>query len=202
MVSLSPHITHEVFVSQPSSFFAIILQLPIPETRLNSNSLLPSWQASFLKLDSSLPTTTTTNLVKVILRLTVTQSASLGVEPHLGLMTRYLLLFDSYGLVFVGRPLWREAESDLRICWWPCQRSLSRVWVPWHSRPYFTVSDLRLPFPSPPATRRVTVEVFDPASTRVWYYSMLPNTFYNHFARITQETQPLLLTRSVYRTVV
>jgi hypothetical protein len=32
---------------------------------------------------------------------------------------------------------------------------------------YFTVSDLRLPFSSPLTTRRVTVEVFDPASTRV-----------------------------------
>jgi hypothetical protein len=31
------------------------------------------------------------------------RSVSLGVEPHLGLMTRYLLLFDSYGLVIVGR---------------------------------------------------------------------------------------------------
>jgi hypothetical protein len=30
---------------------------------------------------------------------------SLGVQPHLGLMTRYVLLFDSYGLAFVGRPL-------------------------------------------------------------------------------------------------
>jgi hypothetical protein len=29
------------------------------------------------------------------------------------------------------------------------------------------VSDLRLPFSSPPTTRRVTVEVFDPAATRV-----------------------------------
>jgi hypothetical protein len=48
----------------------------------------------------------------------------------------------------------------------PCQRSLSRVRVPWYSRPYFTVSDLRLPFSSPPTTRRVTVEVFDPASTQ------------------------------------
>jgi hypothetical protein len=38
--------------------------------------------------------------VKVTLRLTVSQSVSLVVEPHLGLMTRYLLLFDSYGLVF------------------------------------------------------------------------------------------------------
>jgi hypothetical protein len=46
------------------------------------------------------------------------------------------------------------------------QRSQSRVRVPWDSRPYFTVSDLRLPFSSPPTTRRVTVEVFDPASSR------------------------------------
>jgi hypothetical protein len=50
----------------------------------------------------------------------------------------------------------------------PCQRSLSRVIVPCDLQPYFTVSDLRLPFSSPPTTRRVTVEVFDPASTRVW----------------------------------
>jgi hypothetical protein len=39
----------------------------------------------------------------------------------------------------------------------PCQHSLSRVRVPWNSR---------LPFLSPPTTRRVTVEVFDPASTQ------------------------------------
>jgi hypothetical protein len=38
---------------------------------------------------------------------------------------------------------------------------------PWNSRPYITVSDLRLPFSSPPTTRMVTVEVFDPAPTRV-----------------------------------
>jgi hypothetical protein len=50
----------------------------------------------------------------------------------------------------------------------PCQSSLSRVRVPWGSRPYFTVSDVRLPFSSPSTTRRVTVEVLDPASTRVW----------------------------------
>jgi hypothetical protein len=43
--------------------------------------------------------------VKFTLRLTVSQSVSLTVEPHLELMTRYLLLFGSYGLVFLGRPL-------------------------------------------------------------------------------------------------
>jgi hypothetical protein len=42
--------------------------------------------------------------VKVTLRLTVSQSVSLSVEPRVGLMTRYLLLFDSYGLVFCGAP--------------------------------------------------------------------------------------------------
>jgi hypothetical protein len=57
--------------------------------------------------------------VKVTLRLTVSQSVSLGVEPHLGLMTRYLLLSDSYGLVFVGRPLWHEDGSVFCICCWP-----------------------------------------------------------------------------------
>jgi hypothetical protein len=46
------------------------------------------------------------------------------------------------------------------------QRSLSRVRVPWDWWPYFTVSDLRLPFSSP-TTRRITVEVLEPASTPV-----------------------------------
>jgi hypothetical protein len=55
-----------------------------------------------------------------------------------------------------------------------CQRSLSLVRVPWDSRPYFTVSDLRLPFSSPPTTRRVTVEVFDPASTWVVCFGFCP----------------------------
>jgi hypothetical protein len=48
----------------------------------------------------------------------------------------------------------------------PCQRSHFLVRVPWDSWPYFIVSDSRLPFSSPPTTRRVTVEVFDHASTR------------------------------------
>jgi hypothetical protein len=57
--------------------------------------------------------------IKVTLRVTVSQSVSFGVKPHLDLMTRYLLLFDSYGLVFVGRPLWREDGSVFYICAWP-----------------------------------------------------------------------------------
>jgi hypothetical protein len=102
--------------------------------------------------------------VKVTLRLTVSQSVSPGVKPHLGFFTRYLLLFDSYGLVF----FWGTLSDDRTGLCCPRQHSLSRVRVPWDSWLYFTVSDLRLPFSSPPTTRRVTVEVFEPAFTRVW----------------------------------
>jgi hypothetical protein len=45
-------------------------------------------------------------------------SVIIGVGPHLELMTRYLLLSDSYGLVFLGRPLWREDGSVFCICCW------------------------------------------------------------------------------------
>jgi hypothetical protein len=37
---------------------------------------------------------------------------------RLGLITRYLLLFDSCGLVFLGRPLWREDGFVFCICCW------------------------------------------------------------------------------------
>jgi hypothetical protein len=43
--------------------------------------------------------------VKLTLQLTASQSVCLGVEPLLGLMTRYLLLLDSYGLVLRGGAL-------------------------------------------------------------------------------------------------
>jgi hypothetical protein len=59
----------------------------------------------------------------------------------------------------------------------PCQRSLSWVRVPWDFRPYITVTDLRLPFSSPPTTRRVTVEVFDPSFSQIYYSSFLPPEF-------------------------
>jgi hypothetical protein len=44
-------------------------------------------------------------IIKVTLGLTGSQSVSLGVEPNLGLMTRNILVFDSDGLPFVGRPI-------------------------------------------------------------------------------------------------
>jgi hypothetical protein len=86
----------------------------------SSNSLHSSASAATITLSLSLSTSLKVKVkVKVTLRLTISQSRGLGVEPHLGLMTRYLLLFDSYGLVLVGRPLWREDRSVFCICCWP-----------------------------------------------------------------------------------
>jgi hypothetical protein len=82
-------------------------------------------------------------------------------------MTRYLLMFDSYGLVLWGALSDERTGLSFIYAAGPRQRSFSRVRVAWGSLPYFTVSDFRLPFSSPPTTRRVTVEVFEPASTRV-----------------------------------
>jgi hypothetical protein len=55
--------------------------------------------------------------------------------------------------------LWFKIAAGAR------QRRHSQVRDPWNSRPYFTVSDSRLPFSSPPTGRRAAVDVFDPAST-------------------------------------
>jgi hypothetical protein len=51
------------------------------------HSLTFNWQPNY---DCAEPTVQVK--VKVTLRLTVSQSVSLGVEPHLGLMTRYLAI--------------------------------------------------------------------------------------------------------------
>jgi hypothetical protein len=72
------------------------------------------------------------NQVKVTLRLTISQSVSLGVEPHLALMTRYLLLFDSCGFLWGALSYERTGLSFVYAAG-PRQRSLSWVRVPWGS---------------------------------------------------------------------
>jgi positive regulator of sigma E activity len=88
--------------------------------------------------------------VKVTLRLKVSQSVNLGVEPHQGLMTRYLLLSWQLRSCFLWVVL-SDERTGLSFVYaaGPCQRSLSWVRVPWYSRPYFTtawqVSSLHTP---------------------------------------------------------
>jgi hypothetical protein len=73
------------------------------------------------------------------------------------------------------------------------QCSLSWVRVPWDLWLYFTVSELRLPFSSPPTTRRVTVEVFVPASTRVG-----PKEFCHLYSRGTHTHHSKHMSRDHY----
>jgi hypothetical protein len=106
----------------------------------------------------------------------------------------------------VGQSVWEIHPSgaydqifitvkQLRVCWCgahsltrgrvcrlqlqldPRQYNHSRVRVPWDSRPYFTLSDSRLPFSSTP-TCRATVEVFDLASKCPFMTRCGPRTEY------------------------
>jgi hypothetical protein len=83
-------------------------------TRPNSRQQLSTMNSSSAEL-SQLLLTTDSSKVKVKLRLTVSQSVSLSGEPHLGLMTKYLLLFDSYGLVLWGA-LSHEGVFVIYLC--------------------------------------------------------------------------------------
>jgi hypothetical protein len=96
------------------------------------------------------------------------QSASLSWNkaPIWSLGPYFYYSQTAAGLLVWGALSDERTELSFTTAAGPCQRSHSQVRVQWDSRPYFTVSDLRLPFLSPPTTRRVMVEVFDPASTR------------------------------------
>jgi hypothetical protein len=69
----------------------LLASIPPSTLRLNSliwSSMISCWSKSKSHCD----------------RRSVSRSVSLGVEPHLGLMTRYLLLFENYAIVFCGAP--------------------------------------------------------------------------------------------------
>jgi hypothetical protein len=54
-----------------------------------------------------------------MLRPTVSRPVCLGVKPHLGPKTRFLLVSGNCWFVDVGRPLWREDGSVVYNCSWP-----------------------------------------------------------------------------------
>jgi hypothetical protein len=106
--------------------------------------------------------------LSLMLRPTVSQPVCLGAKHPSGAYDQIFITCVTVTVFFLWGALSDERSGLSFVCAaGPCQRNLSRVWVPWDLRPYFTASHLRLPFSSPPTTRRVTVEVFDSASTRV-----------------------------------
>jgi hypothetical protein len=94
-------------------------------------------------------------------------SLSWNKAPFWGLRPDFYYCQTVAGLLMWGALSDEMTGLSFTIAAGPRQRSLSRVRVPSNSRPYFTVSESRLRFSSPPTTRRATVEVFDSASTRV-----------------------------------
>jgi hypothetical protein len=101
--------------------------------------------------------------VKVTLRLTVSQSVSLGIEHLPGAHDQIFIVPRLLQSCFFWAPSLTRG--------WVCLLYMSLVLASamflgssflWTR----TVSHLRLPFSSPHTTHRVMVEVFDPASTR------------------------------------
>jgi hypothetical protein len=102
-----------------------------------------------------------------MLRPTVSRPVYLGDKPHLGPKTRFLLLSDSCGFEDMGRALCNRDHVLLtQIRDFPILEGQVPIFI----SPRNMVSQL---YPqalrsllSPPMTRKATVEVFEPASTR------------------------------------
>jgi hypothetical protein len=97
------------------------------------------------------------------------QSASLSwnKSPSWGLRPHFYYCQTLTNLLMWGALSDERTGLSFTIAAGPCQCSHSRDRIPRDSRQYFTLSDSRILFSSPPTTRRVTVQVFDPVSTRV-----------------------------------
>jgi hypothetical protein len=92
------------------------------------------------------------------------QSASLSwnIAPVWGLRPDFYSYQTAAGLLLWGAISGERTGLSFTLAPGPRQCSNFRVRVPWESWSYFTVSDSRLPYSSPPTTCRVTVKVFDP----------------------------------------
>jgi hypothetical protein len=105
-----------------------------------------------------------------MLRTTVSRPVCLGIKHPFGAYDQIFITCVTITVFFLWGAL-SDERSSLSFVYaaGSCQRSPSRVRVPWDSRPYFTVSHLRLPFSSPPIVlmsgRRVMSWVF---CHRVW----------------------------------
>jgi hypothetical protein len=144
----------------------------------HTHDCLTSWLINYLSYANSLSSFFTLTLGQSQRQSYVTtdgQSASLpwNEAPVWGFRPDFYYCQTAAGLLMWSALSDERTDLSFTIAAGPRQRSHFRIRVPWHSWPYFTVSDSRLPFTSPPATRRVTVEVFEPASTRGLTYGLV-----------------------------
>jgi hypothetical protein len=111
----------------------------------------------------SLPASLSLSL-SLIVRPTASRQVCLGIKHPSDAYDQIFISQTVAGLLTWGALSDERTELSFTIALGPRQRSLFRVRLPWDSWQYFTVSDSRLPFSSPPTTRRVMVEVFYPTS--------------------------------------
>jgi hypothetical protein len=136
-------------LAQPNFFLALSSQSSSSAASRDSLNLIqPSQSQSYVMTDSQSAS------------LSWCQSSIWGLRPDF-----YYCQTIACSLMWGVLPDERTGLS-FTIAADPRQHSHSQVRVQWDSRSYFTLSDSRLPFSSPPTTRRVTVEVFEPAATR------------------------------------
>jgi hypothetical protein len=154
---------HEVCFTHTNSFLSLFCNCQL--RRLDSIEFACS-HAHILS-DWCLEIRLTLLSLSLVLRPTVNRPVCLGIKHPSEAYEA-----DFYYCQTVASMLMRGALSDVRtglsfrIAAGPRQRSHFRVRLPWDSWPYFTVSDSKRPFSSPPTTRGATVEIFEPASTR------------------------------------
>jgi hypothetical protein len=149
-----------------------------PTTESSLHRLTFNWQLSSLTYQQLLHVTwlnwTADNSHRQLTRrvesyvTTDGQSASLSwcQAPIWGLRPDFYYCQIVTGLLMWGALSDERTGLSFTIAAGSRQRNHFRIRVPWDSRPYFNISDLRLPFLSPPTTRGATVDVFDPASAR------------------------------------
>jgi hypothetical protein len=134
--------------------------------------------------------------LSLMLRPTVSRPVCLGIKHPPGAYDQIFFSVRNTEYVWQLRYLFRGTPSLTRGRDWLLYVPLvlaSAVFLgrsPLGLGPYVTVSDLRLPFSSPPTTRRVTAEVFDPASTRVCIFSDSCSSLYSLRTNRTENTAP------------